>query len=53
MEIKGIDVSSYQGMIDWEQVASAGYKMRFCVVLPEVEQTINLSAIIHRQKMQG
>ena len=26
METKGIDVSSYQGMIDWGQVASAGYK---------------------------
>lgn len=26
METKGIDVSSYQGIIDWGQVASAGYK---------------------------
>ena len=34
MEIKGIDVSSYQGMIDWEQVASAGYKYAVLRCIP-------------------
>lgn len=29
MEIKGIDVSKYQGLIDWEKVAAAGIQFAF------------------------
>ena len=44
MEIKGIDVSAYQGKIDWEMVAD--YGMGFAILRiteREIKQTVPLS----------
>ena len=53
MEIKGIDVSSYQGMIDWEQVASAGYKYAVLRCITRSGADYQFERNYTQAKMQG
>ena len=46
MSIKGLDVSEFQGIIDWEQVKAAGYQFAMLRVIASAYQSAPTGSVM-------